>query len=270
MIIDISIDFDYFVRELIEWDWGHGEGIRMFLTEIWPIRYRQIDLWRECNPVVYADVMPDEFGAQLSDQGLSLQRMRHLGYAESHKWALPFLLDKSSKVPADVMINFDAHHDCYTDFRAVMPDSEAAKPSCENWVQHYLDVRPSTKVMWVVPKWRIDAIGNDMRKVERCRKSPITKRKPEVTTLDKLSFNRDRVRNVFICRSGAWVPPHLDPLFILLLRSFGNRVGKVSYLGDRIVDRSPYALTSEEVDKSREEYQKLLEGMRTKADVGVL
>src|SRR4051812_39722521 len=63
----LSIDFDFFVRELPEFDWGHSETM-FFLDAIWPIRYATsvFDVEREVDPDVHADFKPEDLGVKLA------------------------------------------------------------------------------------------------------------------------------------------------------------------------------------------------------------
>lgn len=251
MIVDISIDFDYFVRELPKWDLGHREE-QVFIGPAWAARYGSIDLHRETNPLVHADAAPHKFDEELNKHGLRFYHTRNVGIAESHKEASPFLLAHSKRVPADMLINFDAHHDCYADYKRPHNPKEHDL-SCENWLQLYMDARPTTRVVWVKPKWNtpLNSEGQINRtKLGRSRPSKEGRRIDEVTLLRDLNVQFGTVRNVFLCRSGAWVPPHLDPMFMLLVRLFSRRVKSAKIL-DRLVIRDSYAMTAAQADERR-------------------
>lgn len=220
MIIDLSIDFDYFVREPRHWDFGHAE-VEPFIRKVWPARYAQYDLWRETNPEVYADVPPLAFTAELKERGVRFHRSRNLGIADSHRFALPFLLKKSERAPADHLLHFDAHHDCYGGDRV----------TCENWLSHYMDQRTETKVTWVQPQWLEGKSDHDDLP------SPLRGRHIDfVTELKELQL-QGMVRNVFLCRSSAWTPPHLDPLFGMLVTDLLNRAKVRLHVMENISDR---------------------------------
>ena len=198
MKVVVSVDFDFFTRELRAWDWGHRESA-VFLDVIWPIRYAERpDLYEEMDPKIHADFPPRDLLPQLASKGLRLGGGSKVGVAESHAYILPML----ENLEFDLLINLDAHHDFY---------AEAPPVDCSNWGTHLWDTRPNSKFVWVEPRWRAEdeRHGNHVRPVT-------TTRWEELRRLRSASLVA-----LFACRSGCWTPPHLDEQFNEMMRPFG-------------------------------------------------
>ena len=103
--------------------------------------------------------------------------------------------------PADtaVVYNIDAHHDTY-------PYQEGKGLDCGNWLLHLLDRGVVDEAYWIAP-------GNE----------PYS---PDASEMLDARVSRDMCLHdlqtvgpfdgVFLCRSGSWVPPHLDEQFLEL------------------------------------------------------
>lgn len=181
--IGISIDFDFFVREDDEWGFGHNEKDR---TGIWTSRYLHVDLHRECDPKKYADFKPEDLLEKFKEKGILIPNDVPLGIADSHLRALKWFENDN----LDLIINFDAHHDCW-----VIP---MGGPDCGSW----LTALPFDAIC-VYPKWKDISIDPDP-----------AKKNVKLLHWENFEMNEPNiVTKIFLCRSGAWVPPHLDDLF---------------------------------------------------------
>lgn len=235
-IVDLSIDFDFFVREEPLWDWGHGEDSKEISYEqtVWSIRYSSslLHIPRATAPERYADFQPRllPLMTALAEKGVYMVygKTGEFGYADSHKEAYPFFLrDKGRTVaerqPPDMLINIDAHHDCY---------NVNDELDCGNWLAKLMGrwVQP-TRYIQLFPKWK--EVEHPLAHL------PLTLQqfKDWPGTLD----DPHRIRHIFICRSGARVPPHLDPMFTKFLNEVGEFAGPArSYMyGDLWMRKCP-------------------------------
>jgi len=210
----VSIDFDYFIREKTGWDWGHCET-NLHLNQIWDIRYStdSIDIKKETDPAIYADFMPDELKNKLAEKNLFLNDFTSTANAESHLAILEFF--KAIGYDCDLFINIDAHHDLF--------GGETHKTNggftCENWWFNVLAKNPTAKHIWIYPNWLSDKLSKAyMQAMELPR--PV-----KSMTFSELNLSDDyAIKGLFFCRSGCWVPPHLDPLFNQMCCSFTSNL----------------------------------------------
>lgn len=265
-LVDLSIDFDFFVREDYAWDWGHSEGRNgFFLQMMWDIRYSStpFNIFDAVDPKEWADVMPNHefFHKLITDKGLRIERgarynKRRYGIAESHQTAYNFF--RKSKIPADIVINFDAHHDVY---------KPATEPlDCGNWVSHLHRDWPTTQFWQVYPQWQDISTQWDNRMEKECD-VPL-----KVTNWEMLRLPPDcTLRNLFICRSGAWTPPHLDDAFLAFVRTAHLFAPRLRMLDDIIIRKAStyeqHQVSVEKCKKDMEDLRELNRGLLKKASV---
>lgn len=236
MIVDLSIDFDFFVREDPMWDFGHSEiedQRALFTYMAWSWRYQQTDLYRETDLAKHADFQPSQIVSELASRGIDLSRVSTVGYADSHALAYPFFTHR--KKVADRIISLDAHHDVY--------GPPTAKPNCGNWVHHVRNASPKTEIEWIWPQWKAEWIADEVPKGGLpipMRSWGLVQETPPV-----------KIRDIMVCRSGAWVPPHLDEAFrdMLLALCVAARTSRPL---EAFYERK--APTLEEADAQRAEY----------------
>lgn len=231
----LSIDFDFFVREELEWDWGHRES-DLFLEAIWPIRYSHRNIKRDVDPVVHADFMPDNLRYVLPAKGFLPSRSIQVATAESHA-ALPKFLTMIGNPKFDLFINMDAHHDMH---------NEPPPVNCGNWWVPLFDQTDGwSRHVHIFPKWKNpETLGKPVRPIEQMRWDEFH--------LDNTPFAL--IEAVFICRSGCWVPPHLDPLFNKMVRLFS-----------RNLCIKPRKLNVKEIRRQRTMIRELIEAAKQRA-----
>lgn len=209
-VVDVSIDFDFFVREDFLWDWGHTEHpidspmFMLFMQNIWDLRYREQNLHELTDMKKYADFKPQEIFTQLRDRGILAGDKMQLGISESHRDGLVHFGGALS--PPDMFINIDAHHDLYTEPKERGVD-------CGNWITSLYDRwKPKKDVQFVqlYPVWQ--KRGSDA--------TPVDQHANANREVEAYYFHNWRgmkgpgvIRNIFFCRSGEWVPPHHDECF---------------------------------------------------------
>jgi hypothetical protein len=242
--IDVSIDFDFFIREDPIWDWGHREEQgaigRLFVGPIWKTRYASLDLHFLTDPAEHADFLPSSLPGLLRAKGLRVNARTKVAVAASHLEALAFF--RGARRPADMLINIDAHHDLW-------PLALGAEPNCGNWLTRLASERPLMNIRQVYPAWKDRAIDG-----------------PPTAPVKVCGWNDPwepdggaPIRRLFLCLSPVWVPPHHDASFILLARHFAALAGSAEVIGEGIPDRAAYAPSRSE---AREMQMALLVNMR--------
>lgn len=246
----VSIDFDYFIREKIIWDWGHNERpdvMGLFSNAIWIARYSSpnIDVFKETEPKTYADFEPLDILKKLREKGLKFTSRTKMAIADSHEKAYEFFVNGNKKKP-EIMLHIDAHHDMY---------SQNDEVHCGNWMYHFTKQFPKTKVYYVYPKWALEEGLFDKQL------------KPLIwTTFDKLPVFKKTVDKLFVCRSSVWTPPHHDQTFemmVQLLAMFSG-IQPQNVIDYGVIKRN--APTYEETQKMREETKKAMEMLHVKVD----
>ena len=222
-IADVSIDFDFFVRENPYWDFGHVES-RFFLTQAWDIRYTAIDLFTETAYERYADFLPAQLTGQLQSKGYRFDALpkskRRFGTAESHRHAFKFL---RRSPPPDVLLSLDAHHDLWA--------TDVTGPAlAQDWLVHLATKWTTTDIHVIYPAWKDMALDGP----------------PSITgpTLHQwaafpTATEPTAIRHVFLCRSGAWVPPHHDPTVLALGSELYSLSGQYTEMEPMIVRPQP-------------------------------
>lgn len=239
-VIDLSIDFDFFVREDPMWDFGHSEHLPHQM--VWPIRYRTTNLYKETDIETFADFQPGQTLNALRDKKLRLtpteegeenrgQKVaskRQIGVADSHRHALNFF---ERFQPPDRLVSLDAHHDLFNE----------EKPDCSNWLTHLMDRWNDTATTVVYPGWKdMDLDGEPIRNAQRMRWENWVPRE-------------SRIRHIFLGRSAAWVPPHHDKQFLKLVAHLSGW-GQLQEL-EPLVDRREITPTQKEAQDMYRKFQ---------------
>lgn len=245
LIVDLSIDFDFFVREKWIWDWGHGEdttpGDDLHNNFLWQVRYQtnMVHMYTAMDPAKHADFQPT-FMKLLGELALKKVMFVHgrtgeFGYADSHQHAFPFFQNtkgrtQAEREPPDMLINLDAHHDCWNG-----DPRDPNKVDCGNWLRRLTGTwGDKTKYLQVYPSW-----AEDIEKQGRVHVDlPLQVTKWNDWTGLEVPH---RVRHVFLCRSAGWVPPHLDPVFVKFLSQLGTFMDmrRVTEYGDLMTRQYP-------------------------------
>lgn len=222
MKVDLSIDFDFFIREDIEWDWGHREDT-LFLNTIWPVRYANnvMDIRKETDVDKFADFHPIKILPNLKEKGFDISKTKELFLCESHLGIVQSF--DNDKIDADILISLDAHHDAW----------DKKEVDCGSWLNHFMKKKLYRKAIVVYPKWK------DKR--DDGKKLPKRDDVGIVYWHDFPKVNYE-VQRIFLCRSGCWVPPHHDADFSTMatILSFNSKmtyiVGKIDVTKSRKID----------------------------------
>jgi len=230
----LSVDYDFFVRSLIEWDWSHKESpfFRsgfIWQTRIAPFLMQGLDLREEMSPAKHARPLPSSFWSVLEQLGYNFGEPPVFVVADSHSGAGPIfnqMADEWFGEPADVLINFDAHHDLgYCEWSRINQLIEEETCTCDMWLGALMTWWPSLESRIVFPDWmkaewtikeQMDSIRKDLPKElwSRVEMGYFTADDGTVSDVVIKPGEKLDVQAVFVCRSGAWVPPWLDEDFI--------------------------------------------------------
>jgi len=223
----LSIDFDFFVYEDPSWEFGHSET-QLGIDKAWTIRLAQhrihkVDLLKEMT-LRKAKPTPGAFWKTLQKLGYRFDKTKSVSVADSHKWAYHALRRRKGepKTSETRIVHFDAHHDLFYSINGLVASVDNDDPSCENWHFMTLDKYPKLESLVVYPAWKgmhdwdesmgrfIDLAtpdGKDVLEILANRVTPVVWPDPRVAEA------AGDVTRIFICRSGAWVPPWHDRAF---------------------------------------------------------
>lgn len=198
MKVDLSIDFDFFVRNEV-WGFNYYERF-MYLNffPLWAIRYSEHDLVKESDIDIFADFKPIFIIDKLEEKGFIFTEQTKYFSSESHAGIVEAFKDSF----ADILINIDSHHDMYerqVDFSVKFDGFDLY---CGNWMTYFHNKGFYKNVFIVYPKWK--EIENEYKK----GKAPYP-----IVRWNELPKDKYEVQRIFLCRSGCWVPPHHDTTF---------------------------------------------------------
>lgn len=244
----LSIDYDFFVRSLMEWDWSHKEAPFFRSGFIWqtrvaPFLMQGIDLRHEMDPGVHGHPKPDSFWNLLSQLGYDFDEYLPFVVDDSHAGAGPFfnhIAEMDLDEPADVIVNFDAHHDLgYCEWERLHGMVEQEVCTCDMWLGALLSWWPTLQARivfpdWMKDEWTIEEQAENVQKklprkiLSRVKMGFFTAENGTVSPIVIEPRERLSVTAIFVCRSGAWVPPWLDEDFIEFVENGEQEVGSVA------------------------------------------
>jgi hypothetical protein len=197
----LCIDFDYFfpvqrVDDEQGWlyDWGHSEANSLYLGPIWGVRAAEFDRAGVPRPQANNE-WTDWWGR------FNIHEDATLYYADSN--VLAYHPDVQGDRKAGQVWLYDAHHDSgYGENRDIKAIVKSGKVSCEDWMVAYrLQHQAELHVRYPAWKaWAMDLEPEPLVPVDR----QVDDGKPNDIVFD----------TVFVCRSGAWVPPWCDHDFM--------------------------------------------------------
>jgi hypothetical protein len=199
----LIVDWDFFFPIDRSWDWVTTEEVSPELLQaLWIARAIPFDLSKEPLPTV------------VSTEGF-WERFRYrfggkLYVADSNKLAYTAVLAEFSDRIADTGVwLFDQHHDC-----GYKPDAlerlAAAGVTCEDWMLALSHLTGTAALHVRYPAHRSDAFDAEPE--------PIINLDRRFDSLDD-EMLPPFFDMVFVCRSGAWVPPWADEKFHQFVQS---------------------------------------------------
>ncbi len=215
----LSVDWDFFFPESMnpdEWhlyDWGHREAL-FFIDHIWGTR--------AAGFVAAGKPLPGTSGDEVGFWNrFKFAPNAKLFISETHSHMQHTDVVDAVGYGAQIL-SFDAHHDC--GYAAEKRDNTRDDFDCGNWFLPYkwhLDA--TMKVIY--PAWKHDAMEKEPK--------PAVKVVREFDTGFSVKQPFDVV---FICRSGAWAPPWIDPQFFELAAQCPVKDRKTLTMVDRKFD----------------------------------
>ena len=204
----LSIDFDFWleVPAFENLDMSHKEA-PFFINELWAIRAASAlstgkDL-REILKLANDEPEPVMMHRIMAKNKLTVKRDQ-VAVGESHIHAFEWLRDCTD------ITSIDAHHDL---------GYGISKLNCDNWLFELARLGRLKNITLIYPKWRLrNYIEWDVDAQLRADKLKEFGVNIEVhyglveNLPSSIKFNK-----MFVCRSGAWVPPWLDTQFIDLV-----------------------------------------------------
>jgi len=208
MRVGITIDWDYFIPDALK-----GTSCQ-YETE-----YYLLNWWRgfeERYGKINTSGVEKRFWSVLRDYFLLPNTVI---VSDSHKYAYDVMFG------CDLVINFDAHHDCFDvpkpcDVKALSNSYfdektlNKVRMGCGNWGGFLLRSDDKLKFIWVNPntygKFPFPREFDD--RIEVCGNENIIGKFEDLISLNM--GHKITINSLHICRSGAWSPPWLDDKFI--------------------------------------------------------
>ena len=209
----LSIDWDYFQdvtkKQIINYPDGN-ETLGELNNLVWAVRYSDM----------YPNFDPREISInkKLYDEMMNIIKFQTKGtparIAESHAQCYNFI--KYEFNPGDIieLYNVDLHHDLFNDNEEEM--------NCGNWILYLM------KSYEVYLSWFNRSVSLEAYKLSKKNKDM----RMYTDSLDEIKHTLFDA--VFLCRSGAWIPPHLDPMFEKMGNVIASRC-KTRFVPDRDV-----------------------------------
>jgi hypothetical protein len=231
----LSIDWDYFTREMPEWDFGHAESPD-FNGLLWDMRVRQFhqmgqSLMEETS-LKYASPHPADFWKRLRRLGYKFDNVQAIVLADSHQYAYQMFRRSALEGPAlsdTRLVHFDAHHDLTYNMARFEGEAGRGEVSCENWLLMTHLAQPSLKSLIVYPEWKGMSdwnvtFGQHYERYPALKKALDRYTKPCVWPSNLVTEAAGEVELVYLCRSSAWTPPWHDEAFV----SFADDLQKMT------------------------------------------
>lgn len=218
----LSIDIDFFqnvdYNTLSEcYPDGHDYGA-MLSAIVWASHYSNPNEAKRLNDVTCPDeslnTLKHILGRQLQSTPVFI--------SQSHLDIYKFIHDKLKLHHAKFLevVNIDMHHDMFTD--------NVDTVDCGNWAHHIRQEVP-TRFTWI--SHDISEEVMDYSVIQDLDEVNIVKN--DLHSIEDMRFDA-----IFLCRSDAWYPPHLDNKFNELVECLSNFYQlKVS---DRLISRDSY------------------------------
>jgi len=232
----VSFDWDYCVPVAERNKWGHEESM-FLLTEVWNTREVAIVKKKDC----LEDYEILDIGSLLPEVNFPRVNVPfRFGIGESHTQALEHFmysiemaLEKGQAIDKMdwVIHHYDLHHDIWKITEQI---------TAENWLHHFIQWlrrkfnNIKITVKWHTPYWfeeqgyNVEAYGWSQYK-DWAEKIYDVKMEH---IQDGKDLDNMMPVSVFLCRSGCWTPPHLDPYFKTLCIDIMNLIGEESNLSN--------------------------------------
>lgn len=220
---------EYKTRDVMLYDWQHSES-RLYIETLWPIR--AAGFVRNGLPLPRCEGYQDFWSR------FEIFLPATLLVADSNVWAGSELVESWDEMPWDSVWLYDAHHDCGYKHSSLEKVRENGRIECENWMAVHHERGSDLHVRY--PQWKVHAFTAEPQPW-----FPVD-RSFDDGTPPPVNFD-----TVFLCRSGAWVPPWNDDQFAEFVAAFP---GEHEVIGPDMTRRFDMA----DVDKQVAAYDQLL------------
>lgn len=193
----LTVDWDYFFpmpnpdsdESFMLYDWAQSES-EFLIRHIWESRAQGF--------VMNGLPLPRVEGWSGFWNQFKIADDATLYMGESHLFAI----DPEVREDIDEVWLFDAHHDAgYRGDESILRDGEE-RWECENWMVWYDLIGADLHVRY--PEWRAWALDREPEPMATLDRQVVS----ETNMPDDVVFDR-----IYVCRSGAWVPPWCDAEF---------------------------------------------------------
>lgn len=187
-----------FTEDVLDYDWKHLEN-PILVEDIWTSR---VDGFWDKGRALPRTLPHSGFWERFNIDGDYLVLA---GDSNLHAGRLfPQLVDLEAEGWAEVWL-FDAHHDSgYETTRSLAQFEERGTMSCEDWMLNHAAQGSRLRVRY--PAWRAQADGG----IFECEPPPAVEVERAIDDGQPIEGWFDAV---YVCRSGAWVPPWCDEDF---------------------------------------------------------
>lgn len=235
----LSIDMDFFQKvdygTLLEC-YPDGHDYSSYLsTLVWSSHYSNPHECDRINNVTCPLEWLDTLVSILHNQSKGTPVL----ISQSHLHIYEFIHDKLAERELDFLeiVNVDMHHDMFYDYDDNSYDN--CKVHCGNWAHHIREEVP-TRFTW---------ISNPVSK-EAMNYEEVADLDDEVKIIegDLSQIKEDKFDAIFLCRSDAWYPPHLDCNFTRLVDLMSSHF-RDTVVQEGLGDRSNYMREMVDFDK---------------------
>ncbi len=216
----LTVDWDFFQEERVEWDWSHAERGKMYSELVWPTR--AFFGGEDIRPITH----PNRHAPGYADFWKLLERAdfnaaQEIAVAGSHAMAWPYFHRLSGDGVPDELWNFDAHHDLgYTRLQTLRSWVKEEKAEAGSWGFALLKKFRALRYRHIRPRWR----DLNAEPTPWIGEASVAKR---VTRISASEFVAEpvRVTGIFIAKSEAWSPPWNDGYFTEFLEAGAEATG---------------------------------------------
>lgn len=215
----LSIDWDFFQEERLEWDWGHAET-NIFQQIAWVSR--AFFLGGDIKAITHPDASEpkaSEFWEKAAKHWDFSQCMSVM-VADSHVHALPFFFVLEGS--ADELWNFDAHHDLgYTELETLKKWAKLGKAEAGSWAYVLMSRLKKLKYVHLHPVWK----DHNIEPTQWRGNKSVQKRVTQLSA-SKVDWNEPvEVTALFIAKSTGWSPPWNDGEFKKFIQQAEHHTG---------------------------------------------
>jgi hypothetical protein len=203
----LSVDWDFFQEERIEWDWSHREN-PLFANVIWATRgtYMGNDIRPLTSPDQH-EPRATGFWSRFAGACSTIT----LCVADSHAAGLPFFyqLGKNTGVPDEIW-NYDAHHDLgYHQLSKLRSFTKKGIAEAGSWLYVLMKNYRKLRCRHIYPAWKDHTVEARPWQAD----SNISSRVTQVSAAHFKPPPKIEITGLFVAKSEAWSPPWNDKAF---------------------------------------------------------